>query len=127
MRNYIATLLIVAGMLLLAWMTMAPAQPTNLMPFETNVIVGTTAVMAAVPPNPSRKGLLLCNAAASGTIWVTFGKIIPQANVGVPLAGGAVINSCLNLMPYLGPSIAMGAQINAIASAASTQLVALEF
>lgn len=106
----------------------AIAQPTNLAPFETNVTVGTTATMAAVAANPTRKGLMLCNSGPAGsTINVTFGTITPTATTGIVLAGGAVAASCLNLMPYMNTNVSMGAQINAIASAAGTPLVALEF
>ena len=115
---------IFAGMIVQAF-----AQPTNLAPFQRDVTVGTTAVMAAVPANPTRKGLMLCNTGATGqTIYVTFGTLTPVAGNGVPLQStGAFATACLNLMPYMGPNIAMGAQINAIASAAATPLTALEF
>ena len=89
-----------------------------------------TAVMAAIPANPTRKGLMLCNAATGTTpasVNITFGTITPTTATGIQLPGGAVPNSCLTLMPYMGPNIAMGAQINAIASAAATPLTALEF
>jgi hypothetical protein len=107
----------------------AAAQPTNLAPFEWDVIAGTTAIMAAVPANPTRKALIVCNAGVGGTVvYVTFGQhSSPALNVGVPLAGGAVINSCLNLLPFASSNVAMGAQLNVIASAAGTPVVVLEF
>lgn len=107
----------------------ALAQPTNLAPFEWDIIAGTTAQMAAVPANPTRKALIICNVGVSGTIvYVTFGQhSTPSSSAGVPLAGGAVINSCLNLLPFASSNVAMGAQINVIASAAGTPTVVLEF
>lgn len=109
--------------------TQASAQPTNLAPFEWDVIAGITATMAAVPANPTRKALIICNAGVAGTVvYVTFGQhSMPALNVGIPLAGGAVVNSCLNLLPFATATVAMGAQINVIASAAGTPVVVLEF
>lgn len=101
-------------------------QPTNLAPFQTNVtITAGTANMAAVPANPTRKGLYLCNTGI-GQINVSFGTVVPTTTTGIVLAVPPAVNACLNLMPYMGPNVAMGAQVNMI-SAASGTAVALEF
>lgn len=120
--------------LLFAGTCIAGAQPTNLAPFQTTINVGTTAMMNAVKANPSRKALMVCNNGPAGSIVnITFGPgttsmpNTPSATTGVPIPGGAVVNSCLSLFPYLGQNIAMGAQLNMIASAAGTPVTVLEF
>lgn len=126
MRNTVVGML--AGAVLLCGQQ-AVAQPTNLAPFEWDVLAGTTAIMAAVPANPTRKALIVCNAGVAGVIvYVTFGQhSTPSLSGGLPLAGGAVSNSCLNLLPFATNTVAMGAQINVIATAAGTPVVVLEF
>jgi len=112
----------------------ALAQTTNLAPFQTTVTAGTTAIMAAVPANPTRRGLMLCNVGAMGvTIYVTFGPgtvtmpNTPSATNGIPIPGGALPNSCLDLLPWSSANIGMGAQINVVASMAGTPVTVLEF
>lgn len=132
--RFLGLLIIAAGVVAAAMSLRAIAQPTNLGPFQHTLSVGTTAVMAAVPSNPTRRGLLVCNVAAAGTlIYVTFGPgtvsnpNTPSVTNGVPIPGGAVVNSCLNLLPWSAANIGMGAQLNFIASAAATPVVVLEF
>jgi hypothetical protein len=101
------------------------AQPTNLAPFQTNIAVTTTAKMAAVAANPTRKGLMLCNT-GTAIVYASFGTVTPTTTTGITLAVPPAVNACLDLMPYMGPNIAMGAQINVIGAAAGSA-VALEF
>lgn len=117
---------------------------TNLLPWTTNLTVGTTAIMAALPANPTRKGLIIANnAPLSGTppagpsINVTFGGgtalgtsqgtvIIPPppptATTGIEIAAG----TSFILPPAQAPNVALGAQLNMIASAAATPVSVLE-
>lgn len=113
------------------------SQPTNLMPFQTNVTVGTTPIMGALPANPARKGLIISNN-GTGQVNLTFGGgtalgtslgtvIIPPppptTTTGLALQAG----TSFELLPAMAPNVAMGAQINAIAGAAGEQLSFLEF
>jgi len=94
--------------------THAFAQPTNLAPFQTNVTVAVTATMNAVPANPTRKGLILC--AGANPVNVSFGTVTPTATTGLAIAAG----TCFSFLPYMGATVAMGAQINTIGAMAST-------
>ena len=106
---------------------------TILTPFETNVIVGTSAMINAVPANPTRKALIISNNGPNTeTVNVTFGAInpgavsppnLPSATTGIPIVGG----SSFSLFPYASSDISMGAQLNMIASAAATPVSVLEF
>jgi hypothetical protein len=119
---------------------------TILTPFETNLVVGTTPVIAAVPANPTRKALLIANNAVkadfTGTvpagetpgsqINVTFGPVnqamvnplhMPTATTGIPIQAG----DTFSLFPYAASDISMGAQINMVASSAGTPVTIVEF
>ena len=106
---------------------------TILTPFETNVIVGTSAMINAVPANPTRKALIISNNGPNTeTVNVTFGAInpgavsppnLPSATTSIPIVGG----SSFSLFPYASSDISMGAQLNMIASAAATPVSVLEF
>jgi hypothetical protein len=120
---------------------------TILTPFETNVVVGTTAVIAALPANPTRNALIIANnapttdptgaAVAAGEtpgaqINVTFGPVnpalvnplhMPTATTGIPIQAGQTFS----LMPYMANNISMGAQVNVIASGAGTPVTFIEF
>jgi len=104
-------------------------QPTTILtPFQTNVSVGTTAMMAAVPANPTRKGLIIANN-GTGILNVTFGPgtisqpNTPSATSGIPIAGG----TSFSMLPAMAPNVSMGAQLNMIAAAAATPVSILEF
>lgn len=112
-------------------------QPTNLMPWETNLSIGTTAVLGAIPANPTRKGLVITNNGAD-PVNVTFGgnKMImtsqgvailppdpPTSTTGIQIAAG----QSLTLPPAQTPAVALGAQLNMIAGAAATPVSVLEF
>lgn len=110
--------------------TKTKAQYTALAPFETNATIGASATLGVLPANPSRRGLILCNGHASQSITVTFGTITPVSlTTGVVIPGGNTAASCFNLLPNIlaSPLVGVGAQVNAIASGATTPLTALEF
>ena len=104
---------------------------TILTPFQTNLSVGATAMMAAIPANPTRKALVIANNApltggppATGpAINVTFGPNVPTTPTGIPIAAG----TAFSFFPYAANDISMGAQINVIAGAAATPVSVLEF
>lgn len=103
---------------------------TALSPFQTNLTIGTSATVAAVPANPSRRGLIICNGHASQTITVGFGANTPVSGTsGLVVPGGNAVASCWYALPNVGisPSVGIGAQINIIASGASTPVTVLEF
>jgi hypothetical protein len=113
------------------------SQPTTVLnPSETDILVGTTAMMAAVGANPTRRGLVIANNApltgtppAGPSINVTFGPgpigqpNTPSATRGIPIAAG----TSFSLLPWSSANIGMGAQLNMIASAAATPVSVLEF
>lgn len=105
---------------------LALAQSTQLGPSITTASIGTSATMAVVGTNPSRRAFTVCNEHASQTLTITFGSLTPvSGTTGLVLAGGNVAASC-----YTSPSNAVGgvgAQINAIASGASTPMAVLEY
>lgn len=105
------------------------AQQTNFGPFETDLSIGTGASMAAVAANPSRRGLIICNDHASQTINVTFGPAsTPSATVGLRIPGGNAVASCWYSGSAITPGIGgFGAQINIIASGATTPVTVFEF
>jgi hypothetical protein len=128
-----AVLLAVLAVAVIVMLANRPAhsQQTNLGPFQTNVTVGTSATLAAVGANPSRRGLVICNGHASQSITVTFGTITPVSlTSGLVIPGGNVVASCW-YAPVVGtgsgPVGGLGAQINMIASGASTPATVLEF
>src|SRR5215471_17599779 len=103
---------------------------TILTPFQTNLSVGTTAMMNAIPANPTRKGLVIANnGAASDIVNVTFGPgtiqtpNTPSATSGIPIAGGTTFS----MLPAMANDVSMGASVNVIASAAATPISVLEF
>lgn len=118
---------------------------TALNPVQTNVTIGTTAVLGVLPANPTRRGLIVTNnAPLSGTppagpsVNISFGgqKLLitsggvailppdpPTATTGIEIPAG----QSFTLPPAQTPDVALGAQVNAIASAAATPLTFLEF
>jgi hypothetical protein len=127
---------------------------TILTPFDTSLTIGTTAVIGAIPANPTRKALLISNnappidptgtAPAAGTtpaaatpgavVYITFGEPnlaavnplhwpSPTTGTGIPIKAGETFS----LFPYAATDISMGAQINMIATAASTPCYVVEF
>jgi len=106
-------------------------------PFQTNVVVGTTAMIGVVAANPTRSGLVIANdAPTSGSspasvINVTFGEVntamvnppnMPSETTGIPIAAGQTFT----LMPGREDTN-VGAQLNMIASEADTPVSIFEF
>jgi hypothetical protein len=103
------------------------AQPTVLAPFMTTVTVGASATLAAVPANPSRRAMTICNGHATQTVTFTFGTLTPVSlTTGQVLAAGNVATSCFTVPPanVVG---GVGAQLNLIASGASTPVTVFEY
>jgi hypothetical protein len=95
---------------------------TTLLPNETNLEVGTTAMMGAIPANPTRSGLIICNN-GTDTVNVTFGQSTPSATTGIPLT---TTNPIFTLLPR-NEQVALGAQLNFIAASADTPVSVMEF
>jgi hypothetical protein len=92
-----------------------------------SITAGASATMAAVPANPSRRAFTICNGHATQTATFTVGTALTPVSLttGLVLATGNVVASC-----YTTPSSitsGVGAQINVIASGASTPVTVLEF
>jgi len=108
----------------------AHAQPTVLTPFQTNLTIGTSATLNAVPANPSRKGLIICNGIASANaITVTFGTTTPvDRTTGLVIPGANAVASCFYVLPgNLGGIAGIGAQINIVGQTTSMPVTVLEF
>ena len=104
----------------------AAAQQTNLGPFQSQASIANTATLAAFPANPSRRAFTICNGSATVTITITFGTALTP----VSLTTGLVLlpNSGANINCYTSPGSVtggVGAQINAIGSAAGPSIVTL--
>ena len=126
MRN---RLLAATALGLLVWSGDALAQNTVLGPFTTAVTVGTAASLAALAANPTRKAVTICNGHATATVTFTTGSVTPVSlTTGIVLAAGNVATSCFTIgsVANLGSS-GVGAQINVIASGASTPVTFLEY
>lgn len=100
---------------------------TNLGPFETDLSIGNTASMNAVPANPTRRAVIICNDHASQTINVTFGTAsTPSATVGLRIPGGNAVASCW-YSSSASTGGGQGAQINFFASGATTPVTVFEY
>ena len=122
----------IAGFALLAGVSAASAQGgTNILgPITTTVSVTASATLAALPANPSRKAVTICN--GSATLFVTFttGAVTPVSlTTGVVLQTANVVSSCFTIgNPGGSSSGGIGAQINVIGSAAGpTNVTFLEY
>ena len=83
--------------------------------------VGNTALLAAVPANPSRLGLTIQNNSGN-TITFTFGATTPvSASVGQQI--GANANATIPPNAALGLAGNLGAQLNLIANVAGPSSV----
>lgn len=94
---------------------------TNILgPITTTVSAVATATMAALPANPSRKAVTVCN--GNATLFVTFttGTVTPVSlTTGQVLQTGNVVASCFTMgNPGGSSSGGIGAQINVICSTA---------
>lgn len=112
--------LAIAALASVALIGAANAQSTVLGPVTTTVSVVATATLAALPANPSRKAVTVCN--GSATLFVTFttGSVTPVSlTTGQVLQTGNVATSCFTMgQPGLSASGGVGAQINVICSTA---------
>lgn len=121
----------VAAVLVMFQVKPSVGQQTNLGPFETVLSIANTASMNAIPANPSRRGLIICNgnATAANNITVSFGpSITPTDGVGLIIPGGLVAASCWNSFSATGIAGGMGAQLNMIGHVAGpTSVAVMEF
>lgn len=115
---------------LLALPGAASAQETLLGPVTTTVSVTASATLAALPANPSRKAVTICNGSATLLITFTTGAVTPVSlTTGVVLQTGNVVASCFTIgVPGQAGSGGVGAQINVIANGAGlTNVTFLEY
>jgi hypothetical protein len=119
---------------LLAWSGFALAQSNTVLgPSMTTVTAnGVAAIMNALPANPSRKRLTICNGHASNTATFTTGSTLTPVSVttGIVLLGGNVSTSCFTMgadSATGSTGVSVGAQINVIASTAATPITFLEY
>lgn len=106
----------------------ARSQGTVLGPNISTISVGTSAVLAAYPSNPARRAITICNGSAANTVTFTFGTSVTP----VSLTTGQVLltNSGANINCYTSPLqilTGIGAQVNLIASGASTPVTVIEY
>ena len=121
----LATSLFIGG----AWLQRGNAQTTVLGPVTTTISVGTAAILAALPSNPTRRAVTICNGSAAATATFTMGTIVTPVSLttGIVLQTGNVATSCFTVGSVSGPSGGVGAQVNVIASATSTPVTFLEY
>jgi hypothetical protein len=107
----------------------ANAQSTVLGPNVTSVTAGVAATLAALPANPARKAVTICNNIATvSNVFFTTGTTVPSTTVGQVLPFGNVAASCFTLgAPGLAGSGGVGAQINVIASAGTPTVTFIEY
>jgi hypothetical protein len=93
---------------------------TVLGPITTTVSVATTAIMAALPANPTRKGVTICNGSATLFITFTTGSVTPvNLTTGQVLPTGTVATSCYTIgTTGVSATGGVGAQINVVGSGA---------
>lgn len=116
---------------LLGYVGAALAQ-TALGPSMTTVTGGATATMAALPANPGRRGVTVCNEHATNTVTFTLGTTPTPVSLttGRVLAAGNLVTSCFTIGSTQGVTNSganVGAQINVIASSISTPITFIEY
>jgi hypothetical protein len=100
----------------------ASAQQNVLSPVSNTFTQTTTATLAAIPSNPSRKQIQICGNTATNTLSVTFGTIVtPTATLGTPIAA----NACATFTPPTGSYL--NSQINLIAVTGSVTVFYTEY
>ena len=101
-------------------LTGAANAQTQLGPATTTVSVGTVAIMAALPSNPTRKGVTICNGSATLFITFTTGTVVPvNLTTGQVLPTGTVATSCYTIgTTGVTGTGGVGAQINVVGSGA---------
>jgi hypothetical protein len=110
----------IAALVLFGFVGAAHAQSTVLGPITTTVSVAASAIMGALPANPARKAVTICNGSATLFITFTTGTVTPASlTTGIVLQTANVLSSCFTIgSPGLAGSGGVGAQINVIGSAA---------
>jgi len=142
MNRYRSTVALFAAAVVLSgvgvWFKLreAKAQVTANLPFATNVVVGTSSIQL-IGANPTRRSITICNgAAATNNIAVAPAPITPVSGgaggVGIQIAAAtSSVPNCFtpppNLVNPAGSQGGAGAAWNAIASAASTNVLVLEW
>jgi hypothetical protein len=108
----------------------AHAQSTVLSPVTTTVSVTASASLAALPANPTRKAVTICNGSATLIVTFTTGSVTPVSlTTGVVLPTGNLVTSCYTMgTPGLASGGGVGAAINVIANGAGpTNVTFLEY
>jgi hypothetical protein len=122
---------LVFGTLGFRLITGAHAQTTVLGPVTTTVSVTASATMAALPANPTRRAVTICNGSATLIITFTTGSVTPVSlTTGVVIPTGNLVTSCYTIgIPGSGlGGAAVGNQINVIANGAGpTNVTFLEY
>jgi hypothetical protein len=109
---------LLSGAVLLGLSSAALAQSTALTPVTTTVSAVAAATMAALPANPTRHAVTVCNGNATLFVTVTTGTVVPVSlTTGQVLQTGNVVASCFTFGNPGGTSFA-GAAINVICSTA---------
>jgi len=115
-------LILLAGLSLVGLSPASAQAPTILSPISTTFSQTTTATMAAIPSNPSRRQITICGQTAVNTLNVTFGPTLtPAAAVGQSIAA----NACTTFTPPVGTYL--GSQINLIAVTGTVTVLVTEY
>jgi hypothetical protein len=100
----------------------AACAQTQLTPVTNTFTQTTTAALAAIPSNPSRKQIQICGQTATNTLNVTFGPIVtPTSTLGTSIAAQA----CVTFTPPAGSYLS--SQINLIALTGSVVVLYTEY
>jgi hypothetical protein len=124
--------LVAAALAASAFAGLAYAQ-TALGPNMTSITTNSNGQMAALPANPGRVGVTICNEHATNTVTFTTGLLSPVGvTTGRVLAAGNLVTSCFTIGSTQGPTAQtggkdVGAQINILASGASTPVTFIEY
>jgi hypothetical protein len=102
---------------------------TVLGPVTTTFTATASAALAALPSNPSRRAVTICNGSATLLVTFTTGTVTPVSlTTGIVLQTGNVVASCFTIgTPGTGVGgAAVGNQINVI-STGSAPVTFLEY
>lgn len=102
---------------------------TVLGPITTTVSVTASATLAALPSNPSRKAVTICNGSATLIITLTTGTVAPVSlTTGLIIPTGNTTASCISFGTPGLPGSSVGNQINVIANGAGpTNVTFIEY
>lgn len=113
---------VIAALSLFGGSAWAQGAPTMLSPVTTTFSQTTTATLAAIPANPSRKQITICGQTATNTLNVTFGTTVtPTSSLGQGIAA----QSCTTFTPPAGSYL--GSQINLIAVTGTVTVLVIEY